>query len=43
MVTGPVNLGNPQEMTIEAIAREVPTCTQSSSTLEFKPLPVDDP
>jgi len=42
-VTGPVNLGNPQEMTIEAIAREVLTCTRSTSTLEFKPLPVDDP
>ncbi|NPV23539.1 UDP-glucuronic acid decarboxylase family protein [Bradyrhizobium aeschynomenes] len=42
-VTGPVNLGNPHEMSIEAIAREVLTCTRSSSTLEFKPLPVDDP
>ncbi|MGJ4891486.1 UDP-glucuronic acid decarboxylase family protein [Bradyrhizobium sp. HKCCYLR20261] len=42
-VTGPVNLGNPHEMTIEAIAREVLTCTRSASTLEFKPLPVDDP
>jgi len=42
-VTGPVNLGNPHEMTIEAIAREVLTCTRSTSTLEFKPLPVDDP
>src|SRR3954454_9605742 len=42
-VTGPVNLGNPQEMTIEAIAREVLTCTQSNSTLELKPLPADDP
>jgi UDP-glucuronate decarboxylase len=30
-------------MTIEAIAREVLTCTQSNSTLEFKPLPADDP
>ncbi|CCD94296.1 putative sugar-nucleotide epimerase/dehydratase [Bradyrhizobium sp. ORS 375] len=42
-VTGPINLGNPHEMSIEAIAREVLTCTQSRSTLEFKPLPVDDP
>ncbi len=42
-VTGPVNLGNPHEMSIEAIAREVLTCTRSNSTLEFKPLPVDDP
>jgi UDP-glucuronate decarboxylase len=42
-VTGPVNLGNPHEMTIEAIAREVLDCTHSTSTVEFKPLPVDDP
>jgi UDP-glucuronate decarboxylase len=30
-------------MSIEAIAREVLNCTKSGSTLEFKPLPVDDP
>jgi len=42
-VTGPVNLGNPHEMSIEAIAREVLDCTNSISPLEFKPLPVDDP
>ncbi len=42
-VTGPFNLGNPQEMTIEAIAREVLARTGSKSTLQFKALPVDDP
>ncbi len=42
-ITGPVNLGNPHEMSIEAIAREVLACTNSSSTLQFKPLPTDDP
>jgi UDP-glucuronate decarboxylase len=42
-VTGPVNLGNPHEMSVEAIAHEVLDCTNSKSTLEFKPLPVDDP
>jgi UDP-glucuronate decarboxylase len=42
-VTGPVNLGNPHEMSIEAIAQEVLDCTKSSSRVEFKPLPVDDP
>ena len=42
-VTGPCNLGNPQEITIEAIAREVLACTQSGSTLRFEPLPQDDP
>ncbi|MBI5264712.1 MAG: SDR family oxidoreductase [Bradyrhizobium sp.] len=42
-ITGPVNLGNPQEMTIEAIAREVLARTKSKSRLRFEPLPVDDP
>jgi UDP-glucuronate decarboxylase len=42
-VTGPFNLGNPQEMSIETIAREILACTRSSSTLQFRPLPQDDP
>ena len=42
-LTGPFNLGNPQEMTIEEIAREVLACTQSASPLRFEPLPKDDP
>ncbi|MGJ4942052.1 UDP-glucuronic acid decarboxylase family protein [Bradyrhizobium sp. HKCCYLS1011] len=42
-VTGPFNLGNPQEMTIEAIAREVLARTKSNSPLQFKSLPADDP
>jgi UDP-glucuronate decarboxylase len=42
-VTGPFNLGNPHEITIEAIAREVLACTNSLSRLQFKPLPQDDP
>ncbi len=42
-VTGPFNLGNPQEMTIEEVAREVLACTNSNSPLHFKPLPQDDP
>ena len=42
-LTGPFNLGNPQEMTIEGIAREVLACTNSSSPLRFEPLPKDDP
>jgi UDP-glucuronate decarboxylase len=40
---GPFNLGNPQEMTIEEIAREVLACTNSASQLQFTPLPQDDP
>ncbi|MGY4158486.1 UDP-glucuronate decarboxylase [Bradyrhizobium sp. USDA 4461] len=42
-VTGPCNLGNPQEITIEAIARTVLACTQSASPLRFESLPEDDP
>ena len=42
-VTGPCNLGNPQEVTIEAIAREVLSYTRSKSQLRFEALPKDDP
>ena len=42
-VTGPCNLGNPHEITIEAIAREVLAYTRSTSPLRFEPLPKDDP
>lgn len=42
-VTGPCNLGNPQEITIEAIARQVLACTKSTSPLRFEALPKDDP
>jgi UDP-glucuronate decarboxylase len=42
-VTGPFNLGNPREMSIEMIAREILACTRSTSTLQFEPLPQDDP
>jgi UDP-glucuronate decarboxylase len=41
--TGPFNLGNPEEMSIEAIAREILARTRSKSSLQFKPLPEDDP
>lgn len=37
------NLGNPQEMTIVAIAREILACTRSKSPLRFTALPKDDP
>jgi dTDP-glucose 4,6-dehydratase len=39
----PVNLGNPQEMTILEMAREVGKVTRSGSRILFRPLPVDDP
>jgi UDP-glucuronate decarboxylase len=41
--TGPVNLGNPVEFTILELARKVVEMTGSESTVEFNPLPQDDP
>jgi len=41
--TGPVNLGNPREMTLLEIAETVKRLTRSRSKIVFKPLPVDDP
>ena len=39
----PVNIGNPREMTIKEFGEEIIRITGTSSQLEFKPLPVDDP
>ncbi len=39
----PVNIGNPQEMTIEEIARTIIRLTGSNSKLVYRPLPEDDP
>jgi dTDP-glucose 4,6-dehydratase len=39
----PVNLGNPQEMTIQQMAEAVIQMTGSKSKITYKPLPVDDP
>ena len=39
----PVNIGNPQEMTLLELAREIVRLTRSKSKIVFKPLPVDDP
>ncbi len=41
--TGPVNLGNPDEFTIRELAEKVIAITGSKSTIEFRPLPGDDP
>lgn len=41
--TGPVNLGNPRELTILEIANKIIHLTGSSSKIIFKPLPQDDP
>ena len=40
---GPINLGNPQEMTIRELAEAIIRLTDSKSKLVFKPLPQDDP
>ena len=40
---GPVNLGNPTELSVEQIARDVLAATGSSSPLRFVDRPVDDP
>ena len=39
----PVNIGNPREMTIQEFGKEILKLIPTSSTLEFKSLPVDDP
>jgi dTDP-glucose 4,6-dehydratase len=39
----PVNLGNPDEMSLLALAETVITITGSTSDIVFEPLPVDDP
>src|SRR5260221_10929045 len=41
--TGPVNLGNPVELTIVELAKRIIELTGSSSKLDFKQLPSDDP
>ena len=42
-VTGPINLGNPDEYTLLQLAGLISSITGSSSELVFKPLPSDDP
>jgi len=42
-VHDPVNIGNPRELTVLEIARFVLKLTGSSSPVQHKPLPVDDP
>jgi dTDP-glucose 4,6-dehydratase len=41
--SGPINIGNPREMTIEEIARTIIKMTGSTSKIVHKPLPTDDP
>ena len=39
----PVNLGNPEEVTVLELAQIIVRLSGSSSPIEFKPLPIDDP
>ena len=41
--TGPMNIGNPDEFTIQEIAEKIVKLTNSSSQIVFKSLPEDDP
>ncbi|MGD2081579.1 MAG: SDR family oxidoreductase [Chromatiales bacterium] len=41
--SGPVNLGNPVELTVRELAEKVIDLTGSGSRIEHKPLPQDDP
>jgi UDP-glucuronate decarboxylase len=43
VVTGPINLGNPVENTINELASKIIDLTNSSSQIEKLPLPEDDP
>ena len=42
-ITGPINLGNPRELTIQQVAEKVIEMTGSTSKTLRKPLPPDDP
>jgi UDP-glucuronate decarboxylase len=42
-VTGPINIGNPNEFTIRELAELIIKLTSAKSKLRFEPLPSDDP
>lgn len=42
-IDGPVNLGNPNEITVNDLARQVLAMSGSASRIVHHPLPVDDP
>ncbi len=42
-IHGPVNIGNPQELPVKEIARQILALTSSSSPIVFELLPEDDP
>jgi UDP-glucuronate decarboxylase len=42
-INQPINIGNPQPITMLELAQEIIEMTESSSPIEFKDLPLDDP
>ncbi len=42
-LTGPLNLGNPSEISVGALATKIIELTGSKSRLDYQPLPDDDP
>jgi UDP-glucuronate decarboxylase len=42
-VHGPVNIGNPSEFTMIQLAKKILDSVDTTSSLIFKPLPIDDP
>ena len=42
-ITGPVNLGNPDEFTMQELAEKILEMTGSNSVISYKSLPQDDP
>lgn len=42
-IVEPVNIGNPEEMTVLQLAKKIIELTESRSEIVFKPLPEDDP
>ncbi len=42
-VTDPVNFGNPNESSIAELAEKIVSLSGSRSTIEYRPLPTDDP
>ncbi|MFX9664879.1 NAD-dependent epimerase/dehydratase family protein, partial [Acinetobacter baumannii] len=42
-IDGPVNIGNPSEITVNELAHQVIALAESRSRLVYHPLPIDDP
>jgi len=42
-LTGPINIGNPHEITVKSLAKKIIKITKSKSNISYLPLPQDDP